>query len=436
MSHSLIKSFRILVVDDEKDIRDILKSFLDDEGFTTEVARNSIETMAALKTFKPDLLLLDVLIAGSQDGLQILAEVKRLSPLTDIIMMSGHGTIETAVKATRLGAWDFIEKPLSMERVLLSIHHVQKLQNERHAKSAFLTAITRDLEVVGQSEAVGDIKKSLATLAVGKSPLLIEGEAGVGKRLIGMNLHFFSERAAQPLVDFNTKIVQSELIEFSLFDQAALSLWTRAQGGTLLISDICDLSPNAQKRLALLMLTQDPANPRLIAATSNLDWRTLLIPELANLFASTTMLIPALRERIQDLPLLIEHLNQMVSRELGTREKQFSLAALESLKNYNWPGNVRELKNFIERIHIMISPDEVGLADIEFAGLSRIGGSQKLTMNDFREARAEFEREYLVRKIQEFDGNISRTAEVIGLERSYLHRKIKSYGIEVGKHNN
>lgn len=453
----LLDKAKVLIIDDEGPIRQVLSATLQDEGYDVRSADNGEAGLAMMREFQPEVVLLDIWMPGRLDGIAVLSEARKEFPQIDIVMMSGHGTIETAVRATRLGAWDFIEKPLSMDKIIVTLQNLLAYRSEKNEKMMLLNRLRKNIAILGEATPMLTLKQMIARVAPTESWVLIHGELGSGKELVAQNIHYLSSRAGRVLVDFSVNATSPELIEAELFgyekgyfpgaDKARRGRLELAHMGTLYIDEIADLSTEAQahflkfiqeKSLRRLGGTETiEVDVRIVAATSkNLEeevkqgrWSR----ELYERLAMVTMNIPALRERAGDVPALLNHFADQFIREGKTIRKSFSAPALKCLQEYNWPGNVSELRNFVERVYILTPGEFVDIHDLRFAGLMvdvpNISSGEEA--GTFREARAEFERQYLIRKINENGGNITRTAEVIGLERSYLHRKIKSYGIDV-----
>lgn len=449
---------KILIIDDEAPIRDVLSASLVDEGFTVKTAENGEKGMIGLREFQPDICFLDIWMPGSMDGIAVLTKARDQFPNTEFVMISGHGTIETAVKATKLGAWDFIEKPLSMDKIIIVIQNIRQYMQEREEKSALLNKLRRSIALIGEAPPIVQIKQLIARVAPTPAWVLLSGEAGTGKELTAQNIHYMSPRASRPFVDLNCTAVPEDLLEGEIFgiekgampgvEKTKKGKLDLAQGGTLYIEDISEMNQAVQAKL--LRYLQEKRYQRLggtdlvendvrvIAGTSkNMETEIAekrFRQDLYDRLNVVPFLIPPLRERPEDLTILVSHFSDQTSREAGVPKKVFSEQAVQLMQGYAWPGNVRELKNFVERVYILTPGEYVDVHDLRFAGLtdgSAGGSSAEDLLGSFREARARFEKEYLIRKIEENGGNISKTAETIGLERSYLHRKIKAYGIEV-----
>lgn len=451
------KKYKILIIDDEAPIREVLSATLRDEGYTVSTAQDGVSGLQALRQFSPDIVFLDIWMPGELDGIQVLNQARKEFPQVDFVMISGHGTIETAVKATKLGAYDFIEKPLSMDKITIIISNILNYQAEREEKVLLLNKLRKSIALIGEAPAIMATKQIIAKMAPTQSWILVTGEPGVGKALAAQNIHYLSTRAGKAFVDVNCGTIPEDLLEGEIFgiekgampgvDKVKKGKLDLAQGGTLFLNEVSALTPEVQHRLVRFYETKsyyrvggsdEIHNDVRIIATTTKDLEKMVkegrfSEDLYYKLNIIPFRIPTLRERPEDIPVLTSYFSDHVAREGGYLKKLFSEQAMESMMKYEWPGNVRELKNFIERIYILTPSEFVDLHDVRFAGL--VGKEdEKMSldaMSTFREARARFEKEYLLKKIAENGGNISKTAEVIGLERSYLHRKIKSYGIEV-----
>lgn len=448
---------KILIIDDELPIREVLSATLKDEGHQVQTAHDADSGLAAMRSFQPEVVFLDIWMPGSLDGIEVLTTARKNFPQIEFVMISGHGTIETAVKATKLGAWDFIEKPLSMDKILICISNILQFQHERDEKEALLSRLRKNIAMIGEAPKMVALKQMIARVAPTQSWVLLFGEHGAGKALVAQNIHYMSTRAGRPFVEVTCSSLPEDLIEIELFgyEKGAFPGAEKTQrgkieissGGTLFLDDVADLSLKAQERL--LRVLQE----RKFQRVGGHEWITIDIRVIAasgiqletkvksgefreDLYHRLNVVpfhVPSLREHPEDIPALISHFSDSVKKDAGFADKQFSPQALEAMTSYAWPGNVRELKNFLERVYILTPTDFIDVHDLRFAGLAVAGVSASTDFNTFREARAAFEKEFLLAKIQENNGNISRTAESIGLERSYLHRKIKTFGIETQK---
>lgn len=446
---------KVLIVDDEGPIRQVLAATLMDEFYDVKVADSGDAGLQMMREFQPEITLLDIWMPGRLDGMAVLTEARKEFPNIDIVMMSGHGTIETAVRATRLGAWDFIEKPLSMDKIIVTLQNLLAYRSEKNEKMMLLNRLRKNIAILGDSTPMIQLKQMIARTAPTENWVLIRGDLGSGKELVAQNIHYLSGRAGRVFVDFSVHSTSPELLLSELFgferdfypgaERGRRGRLELANHGTLYIDELADLTPEVQLRLLQFLQEKTicrlgsnekiEVDVRIVGGTAkNLEeevqqgrWNRELFERLS----MVTLPISPLHERTGDIPTLLNHFADEFIRQGKTVRKTFSAAALKTLQEYSWPGNVSELKNFVERVYILTPGDFVDVHDLRFAGLM-VGASA--SVNDeggtFREARAEFEKQYLVKKINENHGNITRTAESIGLERSYLHRKIRSYGID------
>lgn len=462
---------KILVIDDEAPIREVLSASLADEGYDVMSAESGEEGIRLIEEFRPAIVFLDIWMPGSLDGLEVLQKARPKFGFCEFVMMSGHGTIDTAVRAVKLGAWDFVEKPLSIDRILILAKNILNIQGERDEKKALLSRLRKNIAIIGETPALMDLKQLISRVAASQSWVLITGENGTGKELVAQNIHYLSSRASKPFIEVNCATIPEDLIESELFghekgafvgvEKSRKGKFDHANGGTIFLDEIGDMSLKTQAKILRILEERKfsrvggdetiQVDVRVIAATNkNLDVEIKEGRFREDLYYRLNVIpcrVPSLRERAGDVPALIHHFGERFAREGGFRLKRFSDAAMEKLVAYRWPGNVRELRNFIERVFILTPGEFVDVYDLAFAGLSRVVGGEDADsafipaethgfsdvegINNFREARAKFEKDYLLRKITENKGNISKTAEAIGLERSYLHRKIKGYGIDV-----
>lgn len=459
------KPAKILVVDDELSIRQSLSAILEDENFDVFVASDGPQALVVMGQELPDVVLLDIWMPG-QDGLDVLSEAKKRFPGLQFIVMSGHGNIETAVKATKLGAFDFIEKPLSVDKVLIVINNLLSLSRLQADNAQLLNRVKKDIRLIGESEPMHHLRQMIARVAPTNSWVLITGENGTGKELVAQNIHYQSVRAARSFIDVNCAAIPEELIESDLFghEKGAFTGATAqkkgkfdlAHGGTLFLDEIGDMSLKTQAKILRILQEQKFervggtetiwADVRVIAATNkNLEQEIKAGRFREDLYYRLNVIpfrVPSLRERPSDVPLLAKYFLDGFVREGGLKGKVFTDDALAQLASFEWPGNVRELRNFVERICILIPGDLIDSADIKQVAGQGFGAPRVMTdassptsyeafqANTLREARAEFEKDFIMKKLEENNGNISKTAEVIGVERSHLHRKMKSYGIE------
>lgn len=450
------KKEKILVVDDEAPIREVLCASLADEGFVVDSAENAEVGLQKIERFQPDIVLLDIWMPGDRDGMDLLREVSPKVNRPDIIVMSGHGTIETAVEATKLGGWDFVEKPISMDKVSILLKNLIEMRTVRREKGSLLNKLRQNMAIIGNSNEAKKVKELISRIAPTNSWVLVKGEQGVGKELVAMNIHYLSPRAGQSFVDFKCAHNTEELIEGELFgyEQGTVignsderkGVFDHADKGTLFLDDVDKLPMAVQAKLVKYLedhkiqrvggSRQIELDVRVIAATTQ-DLQDMVTKGLfrEDLFYRLHVVpfdIPPIRDRREDIEPLVFHFSEKSCLSGGYPEKKFSAKAIKELVKHDWPGNVREIKNFIERIYILTEEETVDVHDLTFAGLNqKEGGAVYADAGSFREARSMFEREYIIKKINENNGNISKTAEAIGLERSYLHRKIKSFGIDL-----
>lgn len=453
----------ILVVDDEKDIRIALTGILEDEGYQIITAASGLEAIESAREELPDIVMLDIWMPG-MDGLETLEKLKAILPSITVIMISGHGTIETAVRATKLGAFDFIEKPLSLDKVLISVANALRMKELSTENDELKRSVGNEHELIGDAAVIAGLREQIMRVAPTNASILIGGANGTGKELIARSIHYYSQRHSSPFVAINCAAIPEDLIESELFGHekgaftGALSQkkgkFDLADGGTLFLDEVGDMSLKTQAKILRILQERCfervggtrlvTVDVRIIAATNkeleeeirearfreDLYYRLNVVPFRA----------PLLRERLEDIPLLVQYFINLFYRKEGREPKTFTPEALEILKQYLWPGNVRELKNIIERILIMtpgriITGDDVpdldgGYSEPESPCPNLDGALAQATL---RGGREKFEREFIIQKLEENDWNISRTAEIIELERSNLHRKIKSYGIDVRK---
>ncbi len=448
----------ILIVDDEESIRQTLGGILADEGYEVLTAGSGEDALKIIEEELPNLVLLDIWLPG-MDGIEVLKAIRSNYPQIRVVMISGHGTIETAVKATKLGAFDFIEKPLSLENVILVANHALDMIRLEEENVLLREKIHNEYELTGNSPAIVELKEVIALVAQTNAWILIMGENGTGKELVARSLHRRSKRAEKPFVEVNCAAIPEELIESELFghEKGAFTGATAkkrgkfdlAHEGTLFLDEVADMSLKAQAKILRILQEKKfervggntfiMTDVRVLAAT-NKDLETEMETgrfrqDLFYRLNVIPLVIPPLRERKEDIPALVECFLRDFAVKEGEAPKRLSDDAINVLLRHSWPGNVRELKNIIERLVIMTPSDVITAKDIPALGM----GIDKIpeepcvpiSADSYREAKMDFERQFLVKKLKEFNGNISRTAEAIGLERSNLHRKIKSYGIEV-----
>lgn len=439
---------RILIVDDEPGIRQSLKGVFEDEGFHTEAVSSGEECLKRIDEASYDLILLDIWLPGI-DGLETLRRIREKSPATHVIMISGHATIATAVSATKLGAFDFIEKPLSLEHTLLTARNALSHRRLEQANETLRNQLEDRFHIVGESIPIKALRKQIAVVAPTNSRVLIYGESGTGKELVSRNIHFLSSRANDPFVEVNCAAIPEELIESELFGHTKGSFtgasetkkgkFEVADGGTLFLDEIGDMSLKTQAKVLRAVEDQSfqpigaptgvRVDVRVIAATNkNLQNEIAAGRFREDLFYRLNVIpfvVPPLRERREDIPVLARYFIRIFSAEHARGPKDFSGDALDVLSDYSWPGNVRELRNEVERLVIMVQDPTIQPHD-----LSIPNGLATSRASTLHEARAQYEKEFILSKLKEHDWNVSQTARTLGLERSYLYRKMKTYGIE------
>jgi two-component system nitrogen regulation response regulator NtrX len=444
----------ILIVDDEPDIRKSLRGVLEDEGYKVYSADTAAAGLAELKKRSVDLVLLDIWLPG-MDGLAALEEIKKLDLSPEVIMISGHGTIESAVRATKLGAFDFLEKPLSLEKTLIQVKNAVDAHKLRNENKELKTQQPRG-EIVGNSIPMKALRQQIALMAPTNGRVLIFGESGTGKELVARAIHAQSPRKDNLFVEVNCAAIPEDLIESELFGHHKGSFagatndkegkFKKADDGTLFLDEVGDMSLKTQSKVLRTLDEQRftlvggeeaiTSDVRVIAAT-NKD----LEEEIAkgnfreDLFYRLNVIpffVPPLRERKEDIPALARYFLKEISAHYSRRTKEITEDAIDTLMRYSWPGNVRELKNVIERVVIM-NPTANKLDRKHLPPLIYRDGTRKSSaeFSTLHQARAAYERDYILKKLDELHGNISRTAEVLGLERSHLYRKMKTLGISV-----
>ena len=449
----------ILIVDDERAIQTTLRGVLEDEGYRVTAVGSGELALARLQEDTPDIIFLDIWMPGI-DGLDTLAEMKRLRPETAVVMISGHGTIETAVKATKLGAYDFIEKPLSLEKTLLTatraLEHTRLERENRNLRAQ----LERGQEIVGTSPLIEHLRQQIAVAAPSSGRVLIQGENGSGKELVARAVHALSARRDGPFVEVNCAAIPEELIESELFGHergAFTGAVARRRGkfeladqGTLFLDEIGDMSLKTQAKV--LRALEEQAFERvggkdtirvdvrvLAASNQNLSERIAAGAFREDLYYRLNVIpieVPPLRQRKEDLPLLVAHFITLFSAENGKRPKTISVEALAYFLAYDWPGNVRELRNMVERLVIMSPRDVIGPENLPPPLRPRDAepsGDDAQRERTLKEAREAFERAFILSELRANEWNMTRTAERLGIERSHLYRKLKAYGISAPK---
>jgi len=447
----------ILIVDDERDIRELVSGVLEDEGYQARTAADSDAALEAIAARRPSLVLLDVWLKDSKlDGLDLLDEMKRRDPSIPVLVISGHGNLDTAVAAIRRGAVDFIEKPFEAERLLLMVERATETERLRREVATLRASAGRDDDLTGSSTAINGVRATLKRVAATGSRVLVMGGAGVGKEVAARLLHGWSNRVNAPFVIVSAARMTPERVEEELFgieDHGGLvrpGLLEQAHGGTLFLDEIADMPVTTQARILRVLTDQSftrvggqrvvKVDVRVVSATArdlmqeiaegrfreDLYYRLNVVP----------VMIPGLAERREDIPALVHHFMAHYASERRVPTPEIAPDAMVALQSYEWPGNVRQLRNVVERTIIMAPGDRIGRIDMDLLPAEvlgdpgELGGSGNAIMGSpLREARETFEREYLRVQIRRFSGNISRTAHFIGMERSALHRKLKLLGI-------
>jgi len=451
-------ALEVLVVDDEADIRELVAGVLEDEGYSVRSAADSSGALEAIDDRRPSLVLLDVWLQGSKlDGLQLLEQIKGRDPTLPVLMISGHGNLDTAVAAIREGAVDFIEKPFKADRLLHLVGRATETDRLKRENATLRQQVGPDDQLDGTSVAINTVRATLKRVAPTGSRVMITGPAGVGKEIAARMIHNWSPRAGSPFIVLSAAMMSPERVEEELFGSeqngvARPGLLEQAHGGTLFLDEIADMPITTQAKILRVLTDQSytrvggqrpvKVDVRVLSATS----RNLADEIAAGRFREdlyyrlnvVPVRIPALRERREDIPELVAHFLARFSAERRIQTPELSKDAMAALQAHDWPGNVRQLRNIIERTLILTPGDRVGCIEvdllppeiIETQGSTGLGGASMAIMGSpLREARESFEREYLKIQIRRFSGNISRTASFIGMERSALHRKLKALGL-------
>jgi two-component system, NtrC family, nitrogen regulation response regulator NtrX len=447
---------KILIVDDESGIRESLTALLRDEGYEAEAVASSEACLELLDRRGFDLVLLDVWLP-KMDGLEALERIQSHDGAPMVVMISGHGNIETAVRATKLGAFDFIEKPLSLEKVMLVVRNALEYLRLEEENRRLRAELEERYQILGSSVPMKALRQQIALTAPTTGRVLIYGESGTGKELVARALHASSPRSSMPFVEVNCAAIPEELIESELFghrkgsftgaSEDKVGKFQKADGGTLFLDEVGDMSLKTQSKV-LRVLEEQRVEPvgsnvpvtvdvRVIAATNK-----MLEDEIArnafreDLFYRLNVIpfnVPPLRERTEDIPILAAHFLSQYCEEYGKKQKEFSAAAMDVLLGYAWPGNVRELKNLVERLVIMCPSPRIEphhLPPEFFRGVSK---SPQKPYESLQEARSAYEREFVLRKLEENRWNMTKAAQSLGLERSHLYRKMRSLGIAPSK---
>jgi two-component system nitrogen regulation response regulator NtrX len=446
----------LLIVDDEPSILQSLGGLLSDEGFGVTTALNGYEALKIIEAESPDLVLLDIWMPGI-DGIETLQEIKNENPNIQVIIITGHGTIETAVKATKLGAYDLIEKPLSIDKVIVAINNALNFRRLEEENKYLRKKTIEKNSINGDCPKTMELKMNIAKAAPTDTWILINGENGTGKELVARMIHHLSPRAEHPLIDVSCAAIPEELIESELFGHEKGSLpgattkklgkFELADQGTIFLDEIGDMSLKTQAKILRVLQEQKiqrvggsrtiSVNVRVIAASNkNLEAEIESGSFREDLFYRLNVLpieVPPLRQRMGDIPVLVETFLKEFAVQNRSKQKKITPQALDILSKYAWPGNVRELKNLVERLAIMVEDDAIDGKDIPDAYnqgtgmLPEFADSKFLEYDNFKDAKLAFEKEYITRKLVEHHNNVTKTAEAIGVGRSFLHKKLKSF---------
>ena len=449
----------ILIVDDEEDIRELVAGILSDEGHEARTAYDSDSALASIADRVPRLVFLDIWLQGSKlDGLALLDEIKKLHPSLPVVMISGHGNIETAVSAIKRGAYDFIEKPFKSDRLILVAERALETSQLRREVESMRKRTGESFELIGQSQAMSHLRQTIERVAPTNSRIMIMGQSGSGKEMVARAIHSQSSRASGPFVMLNAAAITPERMEIELFGtepnggERKVGALEEAHNGILYIDEVADMPRETQNKILRVLVDQKfervggtkkvSVDVRIISSTAqNLE---SLISEgrfrvdLYHRLAVVPVYVPSLAERREDVPILVDHFMAQIGRQSGIRPRRIGEDAMAVLQSHDWPGNIRQLRNNIERLMILArgdDPNEVITAELlpgeigdMLPKVTNHNDGQIMSL-PLREARELFEKEYLLAQINRFGGNISRTAEFIGMERSALHRKLKSLGV-------
>ena len=448
----------VLIVDDEEDIRDLIAGILRDEGFETRVASDSDSAIAAIRARRQQLVVLDIWLQGSKlDGIQILDHIKRDHAELPVVMISGHGTVETAVASIKKGAYDFIEKPFKADRLIHVVGRALEAARLRREVQELKLKTGDDSDMVGSSPALSQLRQQIDKIAPTGSRVLITGAAGAGKEIVARLLHGNSRRAGNAFVAINCATMSPDRIECELFGEETadgpkkIGLFELAHNGTLFLDEVADMPLETQGKILRVLVEQTfqrvggttrvQVDARIISSTTA-DLRTEIAQghfreDLYHRLNVVPIRVPSLAERRDDIPMLISHFMKRLSATSGLQMREIGDDAMAVLQAHNWPGNVRQLRNIVERLLILASDDAAQAISADLLP-SDLGANSQWNHNGrgdlvislpLREAREIFERDYLLAQINRFGGNISRTAAFIGMERSALHRKLKSLGV-------
>lgn len=441
---------KVYILDDEIEIRNSLRNILEDENFEVEDFSTSKALLKAIQKERPAIILLDVWL-GKEDGLQVLSECKKIYPLLPVVMISGHGTIELAVVATKKGAIDFLEKPLSISKVLDTISNSIQVE-----ASSEIPEVKLEFDpIIGNSEGIKKVKFAISQAASKNARVFIYGENGTGKELVAKSIYMNSKRKDQAYIEINCAAIPEELIESELFgyekgaftgaNEKRIGKFEAANNGTIFLDEICDMSLSTQAKVLRILQEQRfekvgssdtiHVDVRVIAATNipveeaikegkfreDLYYRLNVIP----------IFIPPLRERTIDIPLLLDYYINQTVKENDLETKSLEPEAVSVLTNHFWPGNIRELKNVVERLCILTIDNQIKVKDVREALVGFKKAEEIFKQGDLKKAKEEFERQYILKSLQINDGNVSKTSKILGVERTHLYRKLKSLNINI-----
>lgn len=450
----------ILIVDDEKDIRELVAGILEDEGHGTRLASNSDECLAAIEKRRPTLIFLDIWMQQSRlDGLALLDVIKREHPDLPVVIISGHGNVETAVSAIRRGAYDYIEKPFKADRLILIADRALEASKLKREVKELRERSGDAQDLLGTSTAVNQLRQQIDRIAPTNSRILITGPSGSGKELAARMIHQTSHRASGPFVVLNAAAITPERMEIELFGTEAeggsnrkIGALEEAHGGTLYLDEVADMPRETQSKILRVLVEQSftrvggavkvQVDVRVISSTARDLAREIqegrFREDLFHRLSVVPLRVPSLAERREDIPLMVDYFMDQISKTAGIAVRRIGDDAMAVIQAHDWPGNIRQLRNNVERLMILtrgdadavitadLLPNEIGSM---LPALPTSAGGEHLMSLPLREAREIFEREYLMAQINRFGGNISRTAEFVGMERSALHRKLKSLGV-------
>ncbi|MDF1733060.1 MAG: sigma-54 dependent transcriptional regulator [Minwuia sp.] len=453
----------ILIVDDEADIRELVSGILEDEGYVTRVAGNADEALAAVSERAPSMVILDIWLQGSRlDGLEILEVIQQMVPETPIVMISGHGTIETAVAAIQRGAYDFIEKPFKADRLTLIVERALEATRLRQENAELRTRAGRNTDLIGESAPMVSLRSEIERVAPTNSRVMVSGPPGSGKEVVARNLHNRSRRSGGPFIVVSAATIEPDRMELELFGEEArpdsaggprkIGLLERAHGGTLFLDEVSDMPVQTQNKILRVLLDQTfqriggsrpvSVDVRVISSTSRdlpqLVEDGLFRGDLYHRLNVVPINVPPLRRVREDIPALVDYFMQRTAENSGLAPRPVAEAAIAALQACDWPGNARQLRNVVERLLIMAPGETRSPITLEMlpqditnpaAATLRPDTGKEIMSLPLREAREIFEREYLLSQIDRFGGNVTKTAAFVGMERSALHRKLKLLGV-------